>query len=85
MLPKAQKERVLSQLHLNLKDRVTVSKHFYVQDLNVWLFIKLRPLSEPEKPPIEEKCPSQGTILLVTRQVLRRLKITWLERRVSFD
>ena len=65
MLPKAQKERVLSQLHLNLKDRVTVSKHFYVQGLNVQLFIKLRPLSEPGKPPPEEKC-LQGMILLVT-------------------
>ena len=28
VLPKAQKDRVLSQLHLNLKDGVTVSKHF---------------------------------------------------------
>ena len=71
MLPEAQEETVLSQLYLNLKDGVTVSKHFDVQDLNVGLFIKLRPLSEPEKPPTEEKRSLQGILLLVTRQVLR--------------
>lgn len=53
--PAAEGERVLSHPHANVKDRVTASRDFYIQALNVWLLIKSKPLSEPEKPRIEAK------------------------------
>lgn len=45
---------MLSQPHFKIKDGVTVSRYFYVQHLNVQLFMKLSPLSELEKPYTEE-------------------------------
>lgn len=51
----AEGERVLSHPHANVKEGVTASRDFYIQALNVWLLIKPKPLSEPEKPRIEAK------------------------------